>query len=97
MPEVRPLAEPDLPEAQRIVRRAFGTFFGVPNLDEFWTDFDFVYGRFGCEHTASFAADCDGALAGSNFATRWGSVDRRRRLAQYRSAQVVRDGSRRHA
>src|SRR4029077_11145228 len=26
------------------------------------------------EHTAAFAADHDGALAGSNFATRWGSV-----------------------
>jgi hypothetical protein len=74
MPEVRPLAERDLPEAQRIVRHAFGTFLGVPNLDEFWTDFDYVYGRFGCEHTAAFAADHEGALAGSNFATRWGSV-----------------------
>jgi GNAT superfamily N-acetyltransferase len=74
MPDIRPLAERDLAEAQRIVRVAFGTFFGVPDLDTFWTDFDYVYGRHGCEHTASFAIDCDGALAGSNFATRWGSV-----------------------
>lgn len=74
MPEIRPLAEPDLREAQRIMRRAFGTFLGVPDLDAFWTDFDYVYGRFGCEHTLAFAADHDGALAGSNFATRWGSV-----------------------
>jgi GNAT superfamily N-acetyltransferase len=56
------------------VRRAFGTFLGVPDLDNFWTDFDYVYGRFGAEHTASFAADHDGALAGVNFATNWGSV-----------------------
>jgi GNAT superfamily N-acetyltransferase len=75
MADVRPLSERDLPEAQHIVRRAFGTFFGVPDLDNFWTDFDYVYGRFGCEHTASFAIEDDGgALAGSNFATRWGSV-----------------------
>jgi GNAT superfamily N-acetyltransferase len=74
MPDIRPLAERDLPEAQRIVRHAFGTFFGVQDLDNFWTDFDYVYGRHGAEHTVSFAADEDGALAGVNFATRWGSV-----------------------
>jgi len=74
MPAVRPLAERDLPEAQRIVRTAFGTFFGAPDLDSFWTDFDYVYGRHGAEHTASFAIDEGGRLAGSNFATRWGSV-----------------------
>ena len=71
---VRPLTDADLPEAQRIVRAAFGTFLGVSELDNFWTDFDYVYGRHGAEHTASFATDAEGALAGSNFATRWGSV-----------------------
>ena len=70
---VRPLAEADLPQAQRIVRTAFGTFFGVPDLETFWTDFDYVYGRHGAEHTESFAAEEDGVLVGSNFATRWGS------------------------
>lgn len=75
MRTVRPLADADLPEAQRIVRTAFGTFLDVPDLDNFWTDFDYVYGRHGAEHTTSFAIDDDhGALAGSNFATRWGSV-----------------------
>lgn len=68
------MTEKDLPEAQRIVRTAFGTFLGAPDLDNFWTDFDYVYGRHGAEHVASFAADHDGALAGANFATRWGSV-----------------------
>ena len=57
MAEVRPLTESDLSGAQRIVRRAFGTFLGAPDLDNFWTDFDYVYGRHGAEHTASFAAD----------------------------------------
>ena len=71
----RPLAERDLPAAQRIVRRAFGAFLGAPDLATFWTDFDYVYGRFGAEHTAAFAAEVDGDLAGVNFATRWGSVE----------------------
>jgi GNAT superfamily N-acetyltransferase len=75
MPGVRPLADQDLPQAQKIVRTAFGTFFGAPDLDNFWTDFDYVYGRYGAEHVASFAADDEkGHLAGVNFATRWGSV-----------------------
>jgi GNAT superfamily N-acetyltransferase len=74
MPVVRPLTERDLPEAQRILRTAFGTFLGAPDLDNFWTDFDYVHGRHGAEHIASFAIDADGELAGSNFATRWGSV-----------------------
>ena len=34
----------------------------------------YVYGRFGAEHFASFAAELDGELVGSNFAPRWGSV-----------------------
>jgi GNAT superfamily N-acetyltransferase len=72
---VRPLAEADLPEAQRIVRVAFGTFLGAPDPELFWSDLDYVYGRFGAEHTAAFAAENDeGALIGTNFATRWGSV-----------------------
>jgi len=74
MANIRLLAERVLSEARRIVRRAFGTFLGVADLDNFWTDFDYVYGRFGAEHTAAFAADHEGALAGVNFATNWGSV-----------------------
>jgi N-acetylglutamate synthase-like GNAT family acetyltransferase len=75
MTTIRALTEADLPQAQRIVRVAFGTFLGVPNPERFWTDLDYVYGRFGAEHTAAFAAEDDeGALAGVNFATRWGSV-----------------------
>src|SRR5216683_7957213 len=74
MATVRPLTVADLPQAQRIVRTAFGTFLGAPDPDNFWTDFDYIYSRHGAEHIASFAIDHDGALAGSNFATRWGSV-----------------------
>jgi len=74
MPDIRPLAERDLPAARLIFQTAFGTFLGAPDPATFWADRDLVYGRFGAEHTAAFAAEADGALAGSNFATRWGSV-----------------------
>ena len=73
MPIIRPLSEPDLPAARRIVRAAFGTFLGVTDLDNFWTDRDYVHARCGAEHVAAFAAEEDGVLVGSNFAIRWGS------------------------
>ncbi len=74
MLSIRPLADADLPEAQRIIRVAFGTFLGAPDPETFWSDLDYAKGRFGAEHVAAFAADEDGRLIGTNFATRWGSV-----------------------
>ena len=73
MVAVRALAESDLPEAQRIIRDAFGTFLGVPELETFRFP-PYAHTRFGAEHIASFAAERDGALLGSNFAINWGSV-----------------------
>src|SRR5256885_15251209 len=73
MVTVRPLTERDLPEAQRIIRYAFGTFLGVPDLETFRFP-PYAQTRFGAENVASFAAERDGALLGSNFATHWGSV-----------------------
>lgn len=73
MVTVRPLSERDLPDAQRIIHSAFGTFLGVPDLENFWFP-PYAHTRFGAEHIASFAAERDGELLGSNFATRWGSV-----------------------
>lgn len=72
--EVRSLETADLPEAQRIVRLAFGTLFGAPSPETFWTDRDYVFSRHPARHIASFAATLDGRLVGSNFVTRWGSV-----------------------
>src|SRR5580704_14984856 len=74
MPIIAPLAECDLPEAERILRLAFGTFLGVPEPESFWTDRDFVYGRWRAPHVAALGATLDGQLVGSNFATKWGSV-----------------------
>ena len=74
MANIRPLAERDLPHAQRVMHLAFGTFLGAPDPESFWADRDYAYGRFGAEHVAAFAAAEAGAVVGSNFATRWGSV-----------------------
>jgi GNAT superfamily N-acetyltransferase len=71
---VRPLAEHDLAEAARIIRIAFGTFLGAPDLETFRIDRDYAHGRHAAPHVAAWAATLDGALVGSNFATRWGSV-----------------------
>ena len=73
-PTIAPLAEPDLPAANRIFRVAFGTYLGVPDPETFWRDRDYIYGRWRAPHVAAFGATVDGDLAGSNFATRWGSA-----------------------
>jgi GNAT superfamily N-acetyltransferase len=70
---VRPLAEIDLPVADEIMRVAFGTFLGVPEPRTFMGDAAFVRPRWRSNPTAAFAAELDGTLVGSNFATRWGS------------------------
>src|SRR6476646_9167964 len=72
-PVIGPLAERDLPEAERILRLAFGTFLGHPAPETFWSDRDYVYGRWRSPHVSALGATLDGQLVGSNFATKWGS------------------------
>lgn len=67
---VRPLTADDLPAADEILRAAFNTFVGVPDL---FGDADYVHTRFAAAPDAALAAEVDGALVGSNFVTRWGS------------------------
>ena len=67
-PVIGPLAEADLPEAERVFRLAFGT------PETFWSDRDYVYGRWLAPHVAALGATLDGQFVGSNFATNWGSV-----------------------
>lgn len=71
---IRPMTDNDLPEAGRIIGLAFGTFLGAPDPERFWGDQDYARTRWQADPTAAFAAELDGALVGSNFATRWGSV-----------------------
>ena len=71
---VRPLQEADLAEADRIMRLAFGTFLGLPDPGGFMGDADYVRSRWAADPEAALAAEVGGRLAGTNFATRWGSV-----------------------
>jgi len=70
---VRPLVESDLPEADRIVRVAFGTFLGMPDPSRFMGDAAFAHTRWHADPSAVLAAEHAGKLIGSNFATNWGS------------------------
>jgi predicted N-acetyltransferase YhbS len=68
------MREADLDAADRIFRLAFGTFLGLPDPSTFAGGSDHVRGRWRADPTAAFVAELDGAVVGSNLATRWGSV-----------------------
>ncbi len=70
---VRPLRESDLPTADEIMRVAFGTFLGIPEPRTFMGDAAFIRSRWRASPASAFAAESQGALVGSNLATRWGS------------------------
>ncbi len=71
---VRPLQETELSTADSIVRLAFGTFIGLPEPMSFMGDAAYVRNRWLADPEAAFAAEADGEIIGSNFATNWGSV-----------------------
>lgn len=70
---IRPLEQRDLDEADRVTRLAFGTFLGAPDPLSVFGDAELVRTRFAAEPGWAFAAELDGQIVGSNFATRWGS------------------------
>ena len=71
---VRPLERKDLAEADRTMRVAFGTFLGLPEPASFMGDASYVFPRWKAAPDSAFAAEIDGAVVGSNFATNWGSI-----------------------
>ena len=71
--KVRPLVEEDLPEADRIMRLAFGTFLGLPDPLKFMGDANYARTRWTADPSLVFGAEMKGVLVGTNFATRWGS------------------------
>ena len=68
---VRPLQENDLPPADRIFRQAFGTFLGLPDPTQFCASADYVRSRWLADPEAAFAAELNGEIVGSNFASNW--------------------------
>lgn len=70
---VRPMRESDLAQARRIFRVAFGTFVGAPDPESFWADREYVFTRWHADPGGALVAEANDTLAGSNFATKWGS------------------------
>jgi GNAT superfamily N-acetyltransferase len=73
-PKIRMLTEKDLSDADRIFRLAFGTWHGLPDPLQFGGDRDFCRTRWLIDPNASFGAEIDGELVGTNFAATWGNV-----------------------
>ena len=71
---VRLLHKKDLPDADRIMRLAFGTFLGLSDPLKFMGDADYVRTRWEADPFSALGAEVGGELVGTNFATRWGSV-----------------------
>ena len=72
--EIHLMRQSDIPEADRIMRLAFGTFLGLPEPLSFMGDGDYVKTRYMANPSAALVAEVNGNLAGSNFALKWGSV-----------------------
>ncbi|MBL1076881.1 GNAT family N-acetyltransferase [Nocardia sp. 2] len=70
----RPLRESELAQADSIFRLAFGTFIGLPDPLRFAETADCVRTRWAADPQAAFAGLVNGRVAGSVFATNWGSV-----------------------
>jgi GNAT superfamily N-acetyltransferase len=70
---VRPLTLDDVDVADRVMRIAFGTFLGAPDPIAVFGDAQYVRPRYHAAPSWAVAAELDGELVGSNFATRWGS------------------------
>lgn len=71
---IHPLRESELDEADRIFRHAFGTFLSMPDPQAFMDGADLVRARWRANPAALVAAEVDGAIAGTNCASDWGSV-----------------------
>ena len=71
--KIRPMRKDDLPEADYIMRVAFGTFIGVPEPEKFGEGQEHVRTRWLADPNAAFVAEADGKVVGSTLAARWGS------------------------
>lgn len=72
--ELRPLREDELREADAVYRRACGALAGLPDPLAFEGDAQRVACRWAADPEATVALVEEGALAGTAFVSRWGSV-----------------------
>lgn len=70
---VRHMREPDIAEATRIFRVAFGTFIGLDNPASFAPGREYISTRYHAYPDAALVAEDDGRIIGSNMITIWGS------------------------
>jgi GNAT superfamily N-acetyltransferase len=70
---IQPLRESDLAEADRVCRLGYGTFLGLAEPMTVFGDAEYVRTRWLADPKAAIAAEVNGELVGSNFATSWGS------------------------
>ena len=70
---VRAMDPRDVESADRVMRRAFGTFLRVSDPDHTFGDAQYIGPRFAANPAGSMVAEVDGRLVGSIQATRWGS------------------------
>src|ERR1700688_3237681 len=68
------MVEADLAAADRVFRRAFGTFFGLAEPATFRGDAELVRTRFATDPLAAFVAEEAGGIVGSVNAMDWGKV-----------------------
>ena len=72
--KIRHMTEEDIEEADKIIRLAFGTFRGFEDPENYRADSRFAYPRYHADPSASFVAELNGKIIGSNFGLHWGSV-----------------------
>jgi GNAT superfamily N-acetyltransferase len=70
---IRPMVADDLDAADQVMRFAFGTIRGLPDPSAAFGNRDLVRTRFRASPECAWVAETAGEVAGSVFATRWGS------------------------
>lgn len=70
---IRQLAPADLDAADRVVRLAFGTYLGLADPITVFGDAEMLRSRYAADPGGAFVAELDGEIAGTIYATHWGS------------------------
>jgi GNAT superfamily N-acetyltransferase len=71
---IRPMREADVAAADRVVRLAFGTYFGLPDPMSFRGDDGIIVPRLLSYPDGGFVAERDGHIVGTCIASNWGSI-----------------------